>query len=91
MFKIKKLTNVGNIDKQQDPTKPLYGTHTLKNIQFKKLSKLRDLFMHAIEGVNSALDTQETIKIISHVSSGGNCFFNNLIGQGVNIDIFSIL
>ena len=53
-------------------------------------NKLRDLFMHAIEGVNSALDTQDTIKIISHVSSGGNWFFNNLIGQGVNIDILSI-
>ena len=33
MFKVKKLTNVGNIDKQQDPTKPLYGTKILKNKQ----------------------------------------------------------
>ena len=46
--------------------------------------------MHAIEGINSALDTQDTLKIISHVSSGGNWFFNNLIGQGVDIDILSI-
>ena len=49
MFKIKKLTNVGNIDKQQDPTKPLYGTHTLKNIQFKKLSKLRDVVINYVQ------------------------------------------
>ena len=53
-------------------------------------NKLRELFMHAIEGVNSALDTQDTLEIISHVSSGGNWFFNNLIGDGVNIDILSI-
>jgi arabinogalactan endo-1,4-beta-galactosidase len=53
-------------------------------------NKLRELFMHAIEGINSALDTQDTLKIISHVSSGGNWFFNNLIGQGVDIDILSI-
>ena len=53
-------------------------------------NKLRDLFMHAIEGINSALYTQDTLKIISHVSSGGNWFFNNLIGQGVDIDILSI-
>ena len=49
MFKIKKLTNVGNIDKQQDPTKTLYGTITLKNIQYKKLYKLRDLVKHYIK------------------------------------------
>jgi hypothetical protein len=49
MFKVKKLTNVGNIDKQQDPTKPLYGTKTLKNIQYKKLSKLRDLVSHYVD------------------------------------------
>jgi len=53
-------------------------------------NKLRELFMHAIEGVNSALDNQDTIEIISHVSSGGNWFFSNLIGQGVDIDILSI-
>ena len=53
-------------------------------------NKLRELFMHAIEGVNSALDAQDTLEIISHVSSGGNWFFNNLIGEGVNIDILSI-
>jgi len=57
------------------------------DIQWNKLS---DLFVHAIEGVNSALDIQDTLKIISHVSSGGNWFFNNLIGQGVNVDILSI-
>ena len=53
-------------------------------------NKLRELFMHAIEGVNSALDTQDTLEIISHVSSGGNWFFSNLIGQGIDIDILSI-
>ena len=53
-------------------------------------NKLRELFMHAIEGVNSALDNQDTLEIISHVSSGGNWFFSNLIGQGVDIDILSI-
>jgi len=53
-------------------------------------NKLRELFVHAIEGVYSALDNEDTIEIISHVSSGGNWFFNNLIEQGVNIDILSI-
>ena len=48
MYKIKKLTNLGNIDRNQDPTKPLYGTHTLKNIQFVKLSKLRNLVTNYI-------------------------------------------
>ena len=46
--------------------------------------------MHAIDGVNSAIDTQDTLQIISHVSSGGNWFFNNLIEQGVDLDILSI-
>ena len=53
-------------------------------------NKLGALFMHAIEGVNSALDTEDTLEIISHVSSGGNWFFNNLIEQGVDINILSI-
>ena len=53
-------------------------------------NNLRELFMHAIEGINSALDIQDTLKIISHVSSGGSWFFNNLIEQGLNIDILSI-
>ena len=53
-------------------------------------NKLRELFIHAIEGVNSALDSQDTLKIISHVSIGGDWFFNNLIAQGVDIDILSI-
>ena len=53
-------------------------------------NKLGALFMHAIDGVNSALDTQDTLEFISHVSSGGNWFFNNLIEQGVEIDILSI-
>ena len=52
--------------------------------------KLGALFTHAIIGVNSALDNQDTLEIISHVSSGGNWFFNNLIDQGVYIDILSI-
>ena len=53
-------------------------------------NKLRNLFMHAIEGINGALDIEDTLKIISHVSSGGNWFFNNLITQDVNIDILGI-
>ena len=53
-------------------------------------SKLRALFVHAIEGVNSALDTQDTLEIIAHVSSGGNWFFSNLLEQGLDIDILSI-
>ena len=52
--------------------------------------KLGTLFMHAINGVKSAIDNQDTLEIISHVSSGGNWFFNNLIEQGVDIDILSI-
>ena len=52
--------------------------------------KLGALFTHAISGVNSALDNQDTLEIISHVSNGGNWFFNNLIDQGVYIDILSI-
>jgi len=53
-------------------------------------NKLRSLFMHAIEGVNSAIDTQDTLEIISHVSSGGNWFFSNLLETGIDIDILSI-
>ena len=53
-------------------------------------NKLRNLFMHAIEGINGALDIEDTLKIISHVSSGGNWFFNNLITQDINIDILGI-
>ena len=53
-------------------------------------SKLRELFIHAIEGVNSALDTQDTLEIIAHVSSGGNWFFSNLLEMGIDIDILSI-
>lgn len=53
-------------------------------------NKLGALFMHAIDGVNSAIDNQDTLEIISHVSSGGNWFFNNLIEQGVDIDILSL-
>ena len=52
--------------------------------------KLGTLFMHAINGIKSAIDNQDTLEIISHVSSGGNWFFNNLIEQGVDIDILSI-
>ena len=53
-------------------------------------NKLGALFTHAIDGVKGALDNQDTLEIISHVSSGGNWFFNNLIGQGIDIDILSI-
>jgi len=53
-------------------------------------NKLGTLFTHAIDGVNSALESQDTLKIISHVSSGGNWFFNNLFEQGVDIDILGI-
>ena len=53
-------------------------------------NKLGALFMHAIDGVNSALDAQDTIEIISHLSNGGNWFFNNLIEQGVQINILGV-
>ena len=53
-------------------------------------NKLRDLFMHAIEGVNTALDFEDSLKIISHVSSGGNWFFGNLIEEDIPIDILAI-
>ena len=53
-------------------------------------NKLGALFAHAINGINSALDNQDTIVIISHVSSGGNWFFSNLFSQGVEIDMLSI-
>ena len=53
-------------------------------------NKLGELFLHAIKGVKSALDNQDTLGIISHVSSGGNWFFKNLIERGVNVDILGI-
>ena len=53
-------------------------------------NKLRDLFMHAIEGVNTALDFEDSLKIISHVSSGGNWFFGNLLEEYIPIDILAI-
>ena len=53
-------------------------------------NKLRDLFMHAIEGVNAALDHEDSLKIISHVSSGGNWFFGNLLEEDILIDILAI-
>ena len=53
-------------------------------------NKLRDLFMHAIEGVNTALDFEDSLKIISHVSSGGNWFFGNLLEEDIPIDILAI-
>ena len=53
-------------------------------------NKLRDLFMHAIEGVNTALDFEDSLKIISHVSSGGNWFFSNLLEENISIDILAI-
>ena len=43
MFEIKKLTNCGNIDYDQNPNTILWGTKSLKNIKHKRLSKLRDL------------------------------------------------
>ena len=52
--------------------------------------KLRTLFANAIEGINSALDIEDTLKIISHVSSGGNWFFNNLMLEGIDFDILGI-
>ena len=58
-----------------------------KDIQW---NKLRDLFMHAIEGVNTALDFEDSLKIISHVSSGGNWFFGNLLEEDIPIDILAI-
>ena len=53
-------------------------------------NKLRELFQHAINGINSVLDIQDTLRIISHVSSGGNWFFNNLLGHGFDIDVLSL-
>ena len=52
--------------------------------------KLRTLFANAIEGINSALDIEDTLKIISHVSSGGNWFFNNLMLEDIDFDILGI-
>ena len=43
MYRIKKLTNCGNIDFDQNPYEVKYGTKTLVDIKHKKLSKLRDL------------------------------------------------
>ena len=43
MYRIKKLTNCGNIDFDQNPYEVKYGTQTLVDIKHKKLSKLRDL------------------------------------------------
>ena len=42
-FLIKLLTNVGNPDFKQDPTKKVWGTNEYKNIGHKKLSVLRDM------------------------------------------------
>ena len=53
-------------------------------------NKLGQLFAHAIDGINGALDNQDTLEIISHVSSGGNWFFSNLVSQGIELDILSI-
>ena len=53
-------------------------------------NKLRDLFTHAIEGINTALDFEDSLKIISHVSSGGNWFFGNLLDEDIPIDILAI-
>ena len=53
-------------------------------------NKLRDLFVHAIDGVNSAIGIEDTLDIISHVSSGGNWFFDNLIVEEVKIDILGL-
>ena len=53
-------------------------------------NKLGQLFAHAIDGINGALDNQDTLEIISHVSSGDNWFFSNLINRGVEFDILSI-
>ena len=53
-------------------------------------AKLRSLFTNAIEGINSALDIEDTLKIISHVSSGGNWFFNNLMLEDIDFDILGI-
>ena len=51
---------------------------------------LRSLFIHAIEGINLALDSSDTLKIISHVSSGGAWFFENLFDQDIAIDFLGI-
>ena len=52
MYRIKKLTNCGNIDFDQNPYEVKYGTQTLVDIKHKKLSKLRDL-------INAYIDEYE--------------------------------
>tara|TARA_R100001086_G_C11638340_1_gene203800 strand:- start:154 stop:456 length:303 start_codon:yes stop_codon:yes gene_type:complete len=42
-FYIKLLTNVGNPDFKQDPSKPVWNTDEIKNVNHRKLSKLRNL------------------------------------------------
>ena len=49
MFKIKKLTNCGNIDFGQNPNEIKFGSKFFRNIQHKKLSTLRDLINHYID------------------------------------------
>ena len=51
---------------------------------------LRALFTNAIEGINSEIDSDDTLRIISHVSSGGTWFFSNLMEQGITIDFLGI-
>ena len=52
MYRIKKLTNCGNIDFDQNPYEVKYGTQTLVDIKHKKLSKLRDLINVYIDEYN---------------------------------------
>ena len=42
MYKIKKLTNCGNPDFRQDPTQRVWDTDEVKNINRKKLFRLRN-------------------------------------------------
>jgi arabinogalactan endo-1,4-beta-galactosidase len=51
---------------------------------------LRALFTHAIEGIHSVLDINDTLKIISHVSSGGSWFFDHLMEEGLAIDLLGL-
>ena len=48
-FVIKKLTNCGNIDFDQNPYEVKFGTRTLANIKHKKLSFLKLIVMRYID------------------------------------------
>ena len=65
-FYIKLLTNVGNPDFKQDPTKRVWGTNEIKNVGHKKL------FSQKFIKIINTLDTSHTTEdfgernILSH-------------------------